>query len=172
MGEDGSCDDDDAFKGEVGSSETGSEDSDRSTKTSKKKDEGKNKDEDKSPRTVLQFLKEEKEILTTVGFFIGGAVWLYAAFATKHYVGSVKCLLGATIQRIDNEAQSRQLQAESLDLNIQLRKLDSAGLAPIELITQSEALKQKIDDAKTRKQLADAEVKKASQRVQNGECEE
>src|SRR5262245_11290037 len=51
----------------------------------------------KKQRSLLQFLKDEKEIITTILFFVGGAIWLYTAFATKHYVASVKCLLGATI---------------------------------------------------------------------------
>jgi hypothetical protein len=125
----------------------------------------------KPPFSLWQFLKDTKELITIILFFVGGIVWLYAAFATKHYVGSVKCLLGATIERIDNEAQAKQLQTDIVELNVQLRKLDSAGLPAADLISQSETLKQKIEDSKGRKQLADAIVKKASQRVQNGECE-
>ena len=151
---------------------TGDEtEADETEETSSSKAPGK-ADSQKKSFSLWQFLKDAKELITIILFFAAGIVWLYAAFATKHYVGSVKCLLGATIERIDNEAQSKQLLTDMVDLNVQLKKLEGAGLPAAEFISQSEALKQKIDDSKTKKQLADEIVKKASERVQHGECTE
>ena len=144
---------------------------DETEETSSSKTLGK-ADSQQKPFSIWQFLKDAKELITIILFFAAGIVWLYAAFATKHYVGGVKCLLGATIERIDNQADSKQRQAEIVELNVELKKLEGAGLPAAEFIDRSEALKEKIDVARTKKQLAEEVVKKASLRVQNGECAE
>lgn len=130
------------------------------------------KDGSQKPWTLLQFLKDTKELITLILFFVGGIVWLYAAFATKHYVASVKCLLGATIERIDNDSQSKQYQVEIVELNVRLQQVQNSGRPVLDIINEVETLKQKVEDFKGKKQLADESAKKASQKAANGECGE
>ncbi|RWO49230.1 hypothetical protein [Mesorhizobium sp.] len=121
-------------------------------------------------RSLFSYLRDFKEVVAIVIFFVGGVIWLYAAFATKQYVAEVKCLLGATIERIDNEAQAKTFQAEIIEHSIRLERMQSDGPTSPNIIGDLELIKQKIEDLKTKKSLADEVTKKASQRVINGEC--
>jgi hypothetical protein len=78
------------------------------------------------PSAIAKFLaklKEYKELIALIMFFVGGIIWLYAAFATKSYVASIRCLLGATIERVDNEAQSRVHEGDIVLHNARIEEL-------------------------------------------------
>lgn len=106
-------------------------------------------------------LNDYKELLTMILFVVGGVIWLYAAFATKVYVAAIECLLGATIQRYDNDALSKRLSADLVDANIEMRRLQVIQPVDFKAIADIEKQKQKIADLTSQKLLADQTVKKA-----------
>lgn len=129
------------------------------------------------PPTLLSRLSEYKELITIFMFFLGGVIWLYSAFATKSYVGNIRCLLGATIERVDNEAQSRTLKADIVEnntkieqLKVDLKKAELAGAPTASLIAESERLKLEVKAFEKRKEKADEMIANSNKRVLNGEC--
>lgn len=129
------------------------------------------------PPTLLSRLNEYKELITIVMFFLGGAIWLYSAFATKAYVGNIRCLLGATIERVDNEAQSRTIKADIVEgntkieqLKADLTKAQSTGAPTAPIIAETERLKLEVKALEKRKDKADELVANSNKRVLNGEC--
>lgn len=129
-------------------------------------------DNEQKSKSLLETIKEAKEFIAILVFFVGGVIWLYAAFATKRQVAGVRCLLGATIERIDNEAQAKNFQAEIVEHSVRLQQIQNSGKPILDIIVDVENTKQKIEDLKSKKILADGISKKASQRVLSGECEQ
>lgn len=128
----------------------------------------------KEPKTIpgLATLKQYKELVAIILFFGMGIIWLYTAFATKHYVASIRCLLGTTIERIDNEAQARVLQDEIVDRNARVEELKTSNATPTApLILQIEKLKAEIDGLKHKKMSSEEIISKSSSRLLNGECD-
>lgn len=106
-------------------------------------------------------LNDYKELLTMILFVVGGVIWLYAAFATKAYVASIECLLGETIKRYNNDTISKRLSDELVDANIEMRRLEEIHPVDARAIEDIEKQKQKIDDLKSHKSLADQTAKSA-----------
>jgi hypothetical protein len=117
---------------------------------------------------LLSKLKEYKELISIMVFFLGGGFWINSTFATKTYVARMQCLLGATIQRVDNEAQSRIFQSDIIDHNVKLVRLQKDTTAA-NMIVEVETEKQQIADLVKKKSLADETAKKAAEAV--GECD-
>jgi hypothetical protein len=116
----------------------------------------------------LSKLKEYKELIGIMVFFLGGGFWIYSTFATKVYVARTQCLLGATIQRVDNEAQSRVFQGDIIDHNVKLARLQKDPTTA-NMIVDIETEKQQVADLVKKKSLADETAKKAAEAV--GECD-
>ncbi|WP_149339154.1 hypothetical protein [Neorhizobium sp. P12A] len=144
--------------------ETGSEQA-CDEKTSDGQDESDGKA--KKGKELLSKLNEYKEIISIIVFFIGGCIWIYSTFATKVYVARIQCFLGATIQRVDNEEQSRVFQSDIIDLNIRLARLQKDP-ATADIIVDIETGKQQVADLAKKKSLADETAKKATDAVE--EC--
>lgn len=122
-------------------------------------------------RTAVSHLKDLKELVAILVFFIGGAVWIYTAFATKQYVAGVRCLLASTIERIDNEAQSRELKSEIIETGVRQQQIRNRGSLTAVDIVESETLSAHMKELEGRKALADRSVKESSERILQGECE-
>ncbi|OQR30242.1 hypothetical protein BWR59_16915 [Pseudomonas sp. Bc-h] len=58
---------------------------------------GKHKPDQKS---AIQWLNDYKELISLVAFFVGGLLWLYNVFATKHQIAELKCLMSANVDAI------------------------------------------------------------------------
>lgn len=112
-----------------------------------------------------------REVLLLIAVFGAGAFWAYSAFATKQYVAGVRCLLASTIERIDNEAQSRQLKDEIIDTRVRLNLIREQGNLSAERILEAETLETLRIDLEERKRRADQIVKEASKMLTKGECE-
>jgi len=148
---------------------------------------------DESGKTkLLKSFKEYKEFIAILVFFIGGVVWLYAAFATKSYVdefkdtiqkaitqiqesskkstANIKCVLGGSIEVYSKDTEIRFLQDEVTSNKIDLEKLKNQKLSIPEFIEQSEKIKGKIEDLE--RKIAAAQKIKTNQelKLKNEEC--
>jgi len=122
--------------------------------------------------SAVSHLKDLKELIAILVFFVGGAVWIYTAFATKQYVAGVRCLLASTIERIDNEAQSRELKSEIIEVGVRQHQIRSQGNLSTSDILEAEKLSAHMKELENRKALADRAVVESSARILQGECEQ
>ena len=69
---------------------------------------------------MLEKLKEYKELITILIFFLGGFVWIYGYFATKTQLRSMKCVLNANVSLLTGQLQGNTL-AQNLNKNLELQ---------------------------------------------------
>ena len=68
-------------------------------------------------------LKEYKEFIVILVFFIGGFMWIYGYFATKEQVKVLQCLTNQNITLIESRMQKKFLFDELNQKGMELEKL-------------------------------------------------
>lgn len=88
------------------------------------------KAEEKEEPTQLVFLnrlKEYKEFIAIVLFFLAGFLWIYGYFATKEQLSEVRCLMDANITLLSGQVQSNVLAQQLLkNKEMQLTIIDES----------------------------------------------
>ncbi|WP_157973675.1 hypothetical protein [Tropicimonas sp. IMCC34043] len=106
---------------------------------------------------LLGRLKDYKEFVAILVFFLGGLLWVYGVFATQKQVDQIKCLLNTNISLIHNQTQSRFLLQELTSKQLSLAEVIERGNAgtphrgdrrlALQLETEIDLLKDKVKDA-------------------------
>lgn len=90
-------------------------------------------DQDQSKRTedtrgaisyFLTRLKEYKEFIAIIAFFMGGIMWIYGFFATKNEVKVLRCLMNNQIILIEARINKKFLPAELARMKAELAMLE------------------------------------------------
>ncbi len=118
----------------------------------------------------VSFLNDLKELFAIMVFFIGGAVWIYTAFATKQHVQTVRCLLETTIDRIDGEAQTRFIGAEISEIELQINELQNKEEARPEDISKAGVLRREIEILEVSRRKEHEKLHEARAASDKGEC--
>jgi hypothetical protein len=128
---------------------------------------------------MLEKLKEYKELIGIVVFFLGGIYWIQGQFPTKTdlnvQVGVLRCLLDKymtlTQLQIHGQELERQIQEQNSQINIIGR---SQGAAPVSLspAMQQELEAKKAELATNRRDLKDNTVamQKIGDELQRNVC--
>ena len=88
-----------------------------------KKPEEVEQDPEASKDGFVQRLKEYKEFVAVLVFFLGGVTWAYGVFATQQQINQLKCLLNTNISLIHNQTQSRFLLQELTSKQMHLAEI-------------------------------------------------
>jgi hypothetical protein len=78
---------------------------------------------------VLDRLKEYKELIAVLVFFLGGFTWIYGYFATKSQLIEMKCVLNANVSLLSGQLQGNAL-AQSLIKNQEMQMLITKQPSP------------------------------------------
>jgi hypothetical protein len=118
----------------------------------------------------LKPIKEYKELITVIVFFVGGALWIFGYFATKHQVKQLQCLLNANISFLQGRLDSGSLSQLLVENLKESTLLDTKGT-----LTSDETLKRnQLKAAATEiiQKIADADgaTAKALSQLKAGDC--
>lgn len=72
---------------------------------------------------LLNRLKEYKELITIIVFFISGFLWLYGYFATKDQLRIMKCIVNHQISMVESRIQKQDLLEQLINTIISLNDL-------------------------------------------------
>jgi hypothetical protein len=107
----------------------------------------------------LATLKDYKELISILVFFVGGALWIFAYFATRTQVDELRCLMNANIGFI----QSRMEVASLSELMVQ-NIAEAASLNSKSSLTADDKVKRgklQVGAAEITRKLAAAETASA-----------
>ena len=68
-----------------------------------------NKEEKASMTKGLDVLKEYKEIITVMVFFLAGSLWVFGYFATKDQLREMRCVTNANMEFLQGNMNSKTL---------------------------------------------------------------
>ena len=64
---------------------------------------------DKDSKSVLDSIKEFKELIAVIVFFIAGALWVFGYFATKDQLKTLHCITNANMEFLQGQMDSNTL---------------------------------------------------------------
>lgn len=120
----------------------------------------------------LEALKDYKEFLLILVFFLGGVSWIYGYFATKEQVRVLRCLLNTNVEFVSYQIQSKLLldQMHQIDAErIRLTALDRPSLEDKLNLHQRDV---DYELSKANLARADQRTQDALHRLQTNQCEE
>lgn len=139
-----------------------------------------------SPRkemSGLSKLKEYKELITVIIFFVGGIVWIYGYFATKSSLTTIsaqlQCLLNTHVTLISSEMEHSKLQADkekiAIELNSKISELEKlkSEAASDKLVGLKEEivkLEEKYKDFELKYELISKKIGEASDQIKLNNC--
>lgn len=129
---------------------------------------------------MLERLKEYKELIAIIAFFLGGFFWLQTQFPSKNdlkdELGSIRCQLNSYMKltqlQILSQEQERQLSALKIQLSGASREEASGSASAISPAMMVELEQIKLDFSNTRNQLGQTttEMKKIRDSLELGAC--
>src|SRR5271154_7189725 len=89
--------------------------------------------EPSSLKTFIAFVKDYKELVAAIAFFVGGIFWVFGYFATKEEFHALRdatssqnkvliCMLQMQVKLLEGELQSEVYRDELMTLKSDLRK--------------------------------------------------
>jgi len=98
---------------------------------------------------MLNKLKEYKELIAIIVFFLGGFFWLHNQFPTKKYlteeIGSLNCLLENYMSVTQLQIRNQELEKQASDLVVTITGMESNSGS----VSLSPAMKYELDQKKT-----------------------
>ena len=61
-------------------------------------------------RKFLDILKEYKELIAVLVFFLGGVLWMFGYFATKKQLTELRCWMHANVEFVQGRMDAANLQ--------------------------------------------------------------
>ncbi len=126
---------------------------------------------------MLNKLKEYKELITIIVFFIGGFIWMEAQFPKKsdlqNEIASLDCMLEKYMTLTQLQMQGQDLQNQIQDLGRQVNVMYPGGHIPTlspALETELDGLKTELANKKTQLSAAKESMKKICDELQRNVC--
>lgn len=111
-------------------------------------------------------LSQYRDVIGICIACIGGAAWLYLAFATKESLACVEFILGENIRRVDNERISKELDRDIIVKNARIASINAPNKTiDAASIEETEKLKQEVASERKKKEDSDKIVNEAYQRL-------
>jgi hypothetical protein len=123
-------------------------------------------------RKFLDILKEYKELIAILVFFLGGVLWMFGYFATKQQLTELRCWMRANVEFV----QGRMDAANLSDLSVKNIEDLTALSEKATLSADEKARKHRLEMAKDEiaRKLAAAESTSvgAMKKLTSGQCSE
>ena len=123
-------------------------------------------------RKFLDILKEYKELIAVLVFFLGGVLWMFGYFATKKQLTELRCWMHANVEFV----QGRMDAANLSDLSVKNIEELTALSEKATLSADEKARKHRLEMAKDEisRKLAAAESTSvgAMKKLTSGQCSE
>jgi hypothetical protein len=123
-------------------------------------------------RKFLNILKEYKELIAILVFFLGGVLWMFGYFATKQQLTELRCWMRANVEFV----QGRMDAANLSDLSVKNIEDLTALSEKATLSADEKARKHRLEMAKDEiaRKLAAAESTSvgAMKKLTSGQCSE
>ena len=123
-------------------------------------------------RKFLDILKEYKELIAILVFFLGGVLWMFGYFATKQQLTELRCWMRANVEFVQGRMDAANLSDLSVKNIEELTMLSEKGT----LSASEKARKLRLEQAKDEiaRKLAAAESTSvgAMKKLTSGQCSE
>lgn len=131
----------------------------------------------KHSKTLLETLKEYKEIFAICVFFFGGVSWISAYFATRAQVEEVRCINTLNIQMIRGKIDQQFLEkilsdnvAQRKDIEEEIATFDKTSKTYRDAIQNLNILSEQRKDFKDKKDAAEQQANSAFEKLTTGFC--
>jgi hypothetical protein len=122
----------------------------------------------------LAFLKEYKELITTVVFFAGGVSWVFGYFATKEELKTLDCLLTNHVQFLKGMQERKTLDDEYVETHLQRERLNKPaerGRPSDAQLREMDGLNQRMNRLESERDDAEKRALEAKNKLESRACE-
>jgi hypothetical protein len=133
--------------------------------------------------TFVALIKEYKELIATIVFFVGGVLWIFGYFATKEELRGFReaastqnkvlhCLLEKHVQLLEGKQKWKLSSDELMTVQEDIRKqVPTSAQFSENDIRKSVRLEQQREEIRTRISSAEKEITEATNAIMYRECE-
>jgi hypothetical protein len=136
--------------------------------------------EENSPRELssqgklIAFLKDYKELIATVAFFVSGILWVVGYFATKEELKTIDCLLQNHVQFLRGMQDEKTHGDELIETRMRIERLKKplkGGQYSEHELNEIAQLERRMDELKNKRDDAEKHALDAQYALNSRTCE-